>query len=95
MHNTLFENQSALNDGHLLEYAKAIQLDIERFLRDMTKHVHAERVTKNIQGGIQSGVSSAPALFVNGVRYGDAWDKERLLAAIAQPIAQPRNSQSM
>ncbi len=82
MHNLLFEHQSALNDGHLLEYANEIQLDIDRFLRNMTDHVHAERITQNIQGGMQSGVSSAPALFVNGVRYRDAWDTERLLAAI-------------
>ncbi|MHC5936109.1 DsbA family protein [Nostoc sp.] len=82
MHNLLFENQYALNDGHLLEYANNIQLDIDQFLRDMTDHVHAERVNQNIQGGIQSGVSSTPALFVNGVRYRDAWDTERLLTAI-------------
>ncbi|WP_096608071.1 thioredoxin domain-containing protein [Calothrix sp. NIES-2100] len=82
MHNILFEHQSALNDGYLLEYASAIELDINRFLRDMTDHVHAERVTQDMQGGIQSGVSSTPALFVNKIRYRDAWDTERLLAAI-------------
>ncbi|ARV58389.1 disulfide bond formation protein DsbA [Nostocales cyanobacterium HT-58-2] len=91
MHNTLFANQYALNNGYLLEYANQLQLDIARFLWDMTDHVHAERVTQNIQGGIQSGVSSTPALFVNGVRYKDAWDTHRLLAAIAQA----RNSQSI
>ncbi len=91
MHNTLFANQSALNNGYLLEYANEIQLDIDQFLQEMTGHVHAERVTKNIQGGIQSGVSSAPALFINGVRYRDSWDIERILTAIAQA----RNSQSM
>ncbi len=83
MHNVLFEHQDTLNDGHLLEYANAIQLDIDRFLRDMTNHVHAERVTQDIQGGIQSGVNSAPALFINSIRYRDAWDRERLLNAIA------------
>ena len=82
MHNLLFENQYALNNGHLLEYANEIQLDINRFLQDMTGHVHAKRVAQNIQGGIQSGVSNTPALFINGVRYRDAWDTERLLAAI-------------
>ncbi|GAX44226.1 DSBA oxidoreductase [Tolypothrix sp. NIES-4075] len=82
MHNLLFANQSALNNGYLLEYANQIQLDIARFLRDMTDHVHTERVIQNIQGGIQSGVISTPALFVNGVRYRDAWDTQRLLAAI-------------
>lgn len=88
MHNTLFENQSALNDGYLLEYANAIQLDIDRFLQDMTNHAHAERVTQDMQGGIQSGVSYAPALFVNGDRYNDAWEVERLTTAIQNPETQ-------
>ncbi|MBE9002479.1 hypothetical protein IQ274_30885 [Nostoc sp. LEGE 12447] len=48
----------------------------------MTSHIHAERVAQNIQGGIQSGVSNTLALFINGFRYRDAWDTERLLAAI-------------
>jgi protein-disulfide isomerase len=82
MHSTLFEHQSALSDGHLLEYANAIELDIDRFLQDMTDHIHAERVAQNKQGGIQNGVSHTPALFVNGDRYRDAWDTERLLSAI-------------
>ena len=83
MHDLLFEHQDALNNGYLLEYASAIQLDIDRFLRDMTDHIHVERISQNIQGGKQSGVSSTPALFVNSVRYRDAWDIEKLLAAIA------------
>ena len=91
MHTTLFEHQSALSNGYLLEYANEIQLDIDRFLQEMTDHIHAERVTQNVQGGVQSGVISAPTLFVNGVRYRDAWDRERLLKAIIQA----RNSQSL
>ncbi|MHC5771739.1 MAG: DsbA family protein [Nostoc sp.] len=91
MHNLLFENQYALNNGHLLEYANNIQLDINRFLQDMAGHVHAERVAQNIQGGIKSGVSNTPALFINGVRYRDAWDQQKLFAAIAPD----QNSQSM
>lgn len=83
MHDLLFDRQDALNNGHLLEYANSIDLDIDRFLQEMTDHVHADRITKSIQGGMQSGVSCAPALFINEVRYRDAWAKERLLAAIA------------
>jgi protein-disulfide isomerase len=84
MHHILFEHQSALNDGYLLEYANAIQLDIDRFLRDMTNHVHAERVTHDMQDAIQSGVNHAPALFINGDRYRDAWDTERLIDTMIQ-----------
>jgi protein-disulfide isomerase len=82
MHNALFEHSSALNDGYLLEYANAIQLDIDRFLRDMTNHVHAERVIQTVQEGIQNGISGTPTLFINGVRYRSVWDIQRLLAEI-------------
>jgi protein-disulfide isomerase len=67
MHNILFAHQDALNNGYLLEYANSIQLDIDRFLQDMTSHIHAARVTQDRQGGIASGVCSAPALFINGI----------------------------
>jgi protein-disulfide isomerase len=82
MHNTLFEHQDALNNGYLLEYASNLQLDINQFLQEMTNHVYIERIAQDIQGGVQSNVSSTPALFIDGVRYRDAWDIERLLAVI-------------
>jgi protein-disulfide isomerase len=82
MHNALFEHQSILNDGYLLEYANAIQLDIDRFLRDMTTHTYAERVIQNVQEGMQNGISSTPTLFINGERYRNTWDTQRLLAEI-------------
>lgn len=82
MHNTLFEHQDALNNGYLLEYASNLQLDIDRFLKEMTSHVHTQQIARSIQGGIQSGVRSTPALFINGDRYQDAWEIERLLKFI-------------
>jgi protein-disulfide isomerase len=82
MHNALFEHKSVLNDGYLLEYANAIQLDIDRFLRDMTNHVYAERVIQNVQEGMQNGIRSTPALFINGERYQNTWDTQTLLAEI-------------
>ena len=35
MHNTLFENQDALENGDLVEYAARLGLDIPRFLREL------------------------------------------------------------
>jgi protein-disulfide isomerase len=88
MHNTLFEHQEALNNGYLLQYANDLQLDIDRFLQEMTNHVHTERIAQSIQGGIQSGVKSTPALFINSDRYQNAWDIESLLRVI-NPFIQP------
>jgi hypothetical protein len=54
----LFEHQDALNSGYLLEYANALQLDVDRFLCETTNPVHTERIAQSIQDGIQSGVRS-------------------------------------
>jgi protein-disulfide isomerase len=86
MHNTLFEHQDALSDGHLLEYANDIQLDIDRFLQDITSHVHTEHVIQDMRGGRQIGVSSVPALFINGIRYRAAWDAEEISAAMDKAL---------
>lgn len=69
MHDTLYEHQSALGNGFLVEYARDLGLDTSRFLRDMTGHTLAERVRLDQAGGAQSGVRSAPTFFVNGVLH--------------------------
>src|SRR5690348_14925243 len=38
MHDTLFEHQQALDDAHLAQYALALGLEKETFVREMTEH---------------------------------------------------------
>lgn len=82
MHEILLEHQQDLGDGYLAEYANTIGLDIPQFLRDVARKVYAARVTEDIETGVGSGVTSTPALFINGVRYRGALEIEPLLAAI-------------
>jgi protein-disulfide isomerase len=70
----LFEHQKALDDDHLVEYAKKIELDIDKFNDDMSKHVYASSIEESLKGGIDSGVEGTPTFFVNGLRYEDSWD---------------------
>jgi protein-disulfide isomerase len=44
MHDILYENQDALDDASLREYALMLELDMERFDDEMMNHVHAKRV---------------------------------------------------
>jgi protein-disulfide isomerase len=74
MHDYLFEHQKALDDDHLVEYAKKIELDIDKFNDDMSKHVYASSIEESLEGGIDSGVEGTPTFFVNGLRYEDSWD---------------------
>jgi protein-disulfide isomerase len=82
MHDTLFEHQQALDDAHLLQYAVALGLDTDRFVREMTEHVYANRVREDFLSGVRSGVNGTPTFFINGVRHDGSYDLETLLAAI-------------
>jgi protein-disulfide isomerase len=82
MHDSLFEHQQALDDTHLVHYAAALQLDQEKFVREMTEHVYAPRVREDFLSGVRSGVNGTPTFFVNGVRHDASYALETLLAAI-------------
>ncbi len=82
MHDYLFEHQRALDDAHLVQYADALNLDQETFGREMTEHVHTNRVREDFLSGVRSGVNGTPTFFINGVRHDDSYDLETLLAAI-------------
>lgn len=82
MHDMLFTHQEALDDGYLVEYANRLGLDICQFLQDLSKQVHVDRINQDIEGGLESGVTIAPALFINGIRYRDRWNVEQLMAVV-------------
>ena len=82
MHDTLFVHQQKLENGYLVEYANDLGLDIPQFLKDLSKHVHIDRIHKDIEGGIRSGVTTAPALFINNIRYTGRRRMTELMATI-------------
>ncbi|MBD2021163.1 DsbA family protein [Leptolyngbya sp. FACHB-36] len=82
MHEMLFNFQQALGDGYLVEYADHLGLNIRGFLQELSGGVHIDRINKDIESGIQSGVTVAPTLFINGIQYTDRWNAEQLIAAI-------------
>jgi protein-disulfide isomerase len=81
MHDSLFDHQQALGNGYLVEYADQLGLDISQFLQYLSQQ-NLDRIHKDIDSGIRSGVTVAPALFINGMRYTGRWDKAQLMAAI-------------
>ncbi|WGV25809.1 DsbA family protein [Halotia branconii] len=83
MHDTLFAHQQGLENGYLVEYANDLRLDIPRFLKDLSKQVHVARINEDIESGLHSGVTTAPALFINNIRYTGRWKMTQLMAAIA------------
>ncbi|MEP0925436.1 DsbA family protein [Leptolyngbya sp. ST-U4] len=82
MSDTLFDHQQRLENGYLVEYANDLGLDIPQFLKELSKQVHVDRINEDIEGGIQSGVTTAPALFINNIRYTGHWKITELTSAI-------------
>jgi protein-disulfide isomerase len=78
MHTLLFERQQALRTKDLIHYAEELALDVERFHAELKNEAHSERVRADFLAGVQNGVYGTPGLFLDGVRYDGAWDKESL-----------------
>ena len=82
MHDYLFEHQQALDDNHLLQYAKKLGVNSDRFQREISGHIYTSLIDKSLGEGTASGVEGTPTFFINGVRHNGSWDLETLLSAI-------------
>ena len=84
MHDTLYENQRALEEKDLVGYATALGLDVTRFEEELRTGVYAKKVRDDFRGGVRSGVNGTPTFFINGVRFDGNWgDPEEFTAALA------------
>ena len=83
MHDLLFENQEALDDEALLEYARTLGLDDTRLAREIREGDHTPRVREDFRHGVRAGVNGTPTFFISGERYDGATGLEPLLAALA------------
>lgn len=82
MHDTLFENQHALGDGPLREYAESIGLDGAEFAQELNSHAAEGRIREDFLSGVRSGVNGTPTFFINGIRHDDGYELHVLLAAL-------------
>ena len=85
MHDLLFENQEALDDENLAQYAAALGLDARRLIAEVLAGAHSERVREDFRAGARGGVNGTPTFFINGVRFEGAPNAEALLAALLIP----------
>jgi protein-disulfide isomerase len=86
MHDLLFENQDALGDEALLEYAAEAGLDISHWLHDMEAGTYLARVQEDLKSGTRSGVDGTPSFFINGLRHDGGYDLDSLLEALAEKL---------
>jgi protein-disulfide isomerase len=80
MHDLLFENQDALADESLAQYASAVGTDAGRVISEILTGVHTERVREDFRYGSRAGVNGTPTFFINGARYDGEIQADRLIA---------------
>ncbi len=82
MHDLLLQRQDALTPQDLLQYARELGLDVDRFAADLDAHVHRTRIDQDLESADLSGVSGTPTFFINGQRHYGAYDLDTISAAI-------------
>lgn len=74
MHHELFANAARLEDSDLRGYARAIGLDVDRFVADMSSPKTTARLAADSQLAEELGVNATPTIFVNGREYDSKLD---------------------
>jgi protein-disulfide isomerase len=67
-HHELFESMSSLSDQKFLDIAKGLNLNLDRFKKDMNDQSIQAIVQNDVQNGSAAGVTGTPTIFVNGKR---------------------------
>ena len=89
MHDLLYAHQDALTEADLLEDARQLGLDLDRFTDDLSSRRYALRVARDVDSADASGVAGTPTFFVNGRRHYGAYDLDSLAAAVRLAIQEP------
>jgi protein-disulfide isomerase len=82
MHDIVYENQHALDDASLLEYAKTVGLDTKAFIAALSSGEFIPKIREDFLSGVRSGVNGTPTFFIENVRYDGPHDFEPMLAAL-------------
>jgi NhaA family Na+:H+ antiporter len=82
MHDRLYEARGALKPADLVAHAVELGLDADRVAADLDSSAQAERVERDVQSALASGVTGTPGFFVGGRALAGSFDAGSLLAAL-------------
>lgn len=60
------ENLGTFNDGRLIEFANALDLDMDAFESCFNENRYSDEIEADFNDGVSKGVSGTPSVFVNG-----------------------------
>ena len=87
MHDWLYEERLPISPAQMFDFVQGIGLDGDQFLNDIEDDEARNRVQEDLLEGRKNGINSTPTLYIDGVRYDDAWDFHSLLEALRRPLA--------
>jgi protein-disulfide isomerase len=90
MHDMLFANQRKLQRKDLESYARAIELDVERFKADLDQGTYKQAVDDEVALAGELGATSTPTFYVNGRPLSGAQPFEAFQKVVDEEIAQAR-----
>ena len=88
MHELIFSNQSSLNEGSFLQFARMLGLDLVRFTQALESEEIQRLVRRDQDEGVRAQLTGTPTLFINGRMYPDAMTFDVLRAHIQGLLAQ-------
>jgi protein-disulfide isomerase len=86
MHDLIFENQKTLSNENILRLADSLGLDTERFRNDIQQESLMNKVRKDFESGMRSGVNRTPTFFINEEKYLYDWEEGGLLTHLQRLV---------
>jgi len=65
----LYENQQSLDRDSLISYAVRLNLDINKFKKDMDSKSNKDIVMNDVSDGEKLGINATPTFFINGTKH--------------------------
>jgi len=87
MHDRLFEAGGALERDQLIEGAREIGLDVERFIDDLDNRRFRGAVNEDFKLAVKNKIKLPPVLFINGILFEGSRTKEAICARIDSLLA--------
>jgi len=86
MHDSLLSGEPRLYRAALADHAAALGLDVAAFDEALRERRYRERVRAQLAEGVERGVRSTPALFVDGVQHPAPWDLDAVRDAVLERV---------
>jgi NhaA family Na+:H+ antiporter len=81
MHDSLYAREPPLGRDEVLAIVRTLDLDEEKFAADLEREDIGARIEEDLADGQRAGAVGTPTVFIDGVRYGGAWDYFSMLEA--------------